>query len=65
MTKNHNNYLDLAFYLAEKNLGLTKYNPSIPTEIIINEYEISYTVTTSREKTNYSADTASWILFKW
>ena len=29
MTINHNYYLDLAFQLAEKNLGQTGLNPSV------------------------------------
>ena len=29
MTKNHNYYLDLAYQIAEKNLGKTKLNPSV------------------------------------
>ena len=29
MTKNHNYYLDLAFHLAERNLGHTGLNPSV------------------------------------
>ena len=29
MTTNHKYYLDLAFQIAEKNLGKTKLNPSV------------------------------------
>ena len=45
MTINHNHYLDLAFQLAEKNLGKTKLNPSVGTIIIKNEAVISSGVT--------------------
>ena len=36
MTINHNFYLDLAFQLAERNLGQTKLNPSVGTVIVKN-----------------------------
>ena len=45
MTINHNNFLDLAFHLAEKNLGQTKLNPSVGTVIVKNEAVISTGVT--------------------
>ncbi len=45
MTINHNNYLDLAFQLAEKNLGQTKLNPSVGTIIVKNDTVISSGVT--------------------
>ena len=34
MTINHNNYLNLAFQLAERNLGHTKLNPSVGTIVV-------------------------------
>ena len=45
MTINHNYYLDLAFQLAEKNLGQTKLNPSVGTVIVKNGTVISSGVT--------------------
>jgi len=45
MTKNHNHYLDLAFHLAEKNLGRTKLNPTVGTIIVKNGAVISSGVT--------------------
>ncbi len=45
MTANHNYYLDLAFQLAEKNLGQTKLNPSVGTVIVKNGTVISSGVT--------------------
>ena len=45
MTINHNHYLDLAFHLAEKNLGQTKLNPSVGTVIVKNGAVISTGVT--------------------
>ena len=41
MTINHNYYLDLAFQLAERNLGQTKLNPSVGTVIVKNDSVIS------------------------
>ena len=41
MTINHNYYLDLAFQLAEKNLGQTKLNPSVGTVVVKNDTVIS------------------------
>ena len=34
MTKNHNFYLDLAYQLAEKNLGRTGLNPSVGAIVV-------------------------------
>ena len=34
MTKNHNYYLDLAYQLAEKNLGKTGLNPSVGAIVV-------------------------------
>ena len=45
MTTNHNHYLDLAFHIAEKNLGRTKLNPSVGTVIVKNGTVISSGVT--------------------
>ena len=45
MTINHNYYLDLAFQLAEKNLGQTKINPSVGTVVVKNGTVISSGVT--------------------
>jgi len=45
MTINHNHFLDLAFHLAEKNLGQTKLNPSVGTVIVKNEAVIASGVT--------------------
>ena len=45
MTINHKHYLDLAFHLAEKNLGQTKLNPSVGTVIVKNGSVISSGVT--------------------
>ncbi len=45
MTVNHNYYLDLAFQLAEKNLGRTNLNPSVGTIIVKNGAVISSGVT--------------------
>ena len=45
MTTNHNYYLDLAFQLAEKNLGRTSLNPSVGTVIVKNGAVISSGVT--------------------
>ena len=45
MTINHNHHLNLAFHLAEKNLGKTKLNPSVGTVIIKNGAVISTGVT--------------------
>jgi diaminohydroxyphosphoribosylaminopyrimidine deaminase/5-amino-6-(5-phosphoribosylamino)uracil reductase len=45
MTTNHNHYLDLAFQLAEKNLGKTGLNPSVGTVIVKNKTIISSGIT--------------------
>ncbi len=45
MTKNHNYFLDLAFHLAEKNLGKTGLNPTVGTVIVKNNTVISSGVT--------------------
>ena len=45
MTKNHNKYLNLAFQLAEKNLGQTKSNPSVGTVVVKNNTVLSSAVT--------------------
>ena len=37
MIINHKNYLDLAFHLAEKNLGQTKLNPSVGSVVVKND----------------------------
>ena len=41
MTTNHKYYLDLAFKIAEINLGKTKLNPSVGTVIVKNNTVIS------------------------
>ena len=45
MTTNHKYYLDLAFQIAEKNLGKTKLNPSVGVVITKNNSVISTGVT--------------------
>jgi diaminohydroxyphosphoribosylaminopyrimidine deaminase/5-amino-6-(5-phosphoribosylamino)uracil reductase len=45
MTTNHNYYIDLAFQIAEKNLGQTKLNPSVGTVVVKNDTVISSAVT--------------------
>ena len=45
MTVNHNYYLDLAFQIAEKNLGSTKLNPSVGSVVVKNDTIISTGVT--------------------
>tara|TARA_E500000178_G_scaffold345874_1_gene396554 strand:- start:577 stop:1650 length:1074 start_codon:yes stop_codon:yes gene_type:complete len=45
MTINHNYYLDLAFQIAEKNLGQTRLNPSVGTVVVKNDTVISSAVT--------------------
>ena len=45
MTINHNHYLELAFHLAEKNLGKTNLNPSVGTVVVKNGTVISSGVT--------------------
>ena len=41
MRINHNLYLNLAFQLAEKNLGQTKLNPSVGSVVVKNHSVIS------------------------
>ena len=57
MTINHNYYLDLAFQLAEKNLGQTKLNPSVGTIVVKNGTVISSGVTSlnGRPHSEYNA----------
>tara|TARA_B100001989_G_scaffold248937_1_gene223347 strand:+ start:128 stop:1201 length:1074 start_codon:yes stop_codon:yes gene_type:complete len=45
MTKNHKNYLELAFQLAETNLGKTGLNPSVGCVIVKNDTVLSSGVT--------------------
>ena len=45
MTKNHNYYIDLAFQIAEKNLGRTRLNPSVGTIVVKNDTVISSAAT--------------------
>ena len=45
MRINHNLYLDLAFQLAEKNLGNTGLNPSVGCVVVKNGSVISSGVT--------------------
>ena len=45
MTKNHKYYLDLAYQLAEKNLGKTGLNPSVGAVVVKNDSVISSGVT--------------------
>ena len=45
MTTNHKYYLDLAFQIAEKNLGKTKLNPSVGTVIVKNGSVIASGIT--------------------
>ena len=48
MTKNHNYYLDLAYHLAEKNLGKTGLNPSVGAIVVKDDSVISSGVTSPR-----------------
>ena len=41
MTTNHNQYLDIAFQIAEKNLGKTNQNPSVGCVVVKNGSVIS------------------------
>ena len=50
MTTNHNYYIDLAFQIAEKNLGRTRLNPSVGTIIVKNDTVISSAVTSFNGK---------------
>ena len=45
MRANHKYYLDLAFQIAEKNLGSTKLNPSVGSVVVKNDTIISTGVT--------------------
>ena len=45
MTKNHNNFLNFAFHIAEKNLGKTKLNPSVGSVVVKNGEVISSAIT--------------------
>ncbi len=45
MTKNHKNYLELAFQLAETNLGKTGLNPSVGCVVVKNNTVLSSGVT--------------------
>ena len=45
MTTNHKYYLNLAFRIAESNLGKTKLNPSVGTIVVKNNSVISSGVT--------------------
>ena len=57
MTTNHKNYLELAFKLAETNLGNTRLNPSVGTVIVKNNSVISTGVTSinGRPHAEYNA----------
>ena len=57
MTINHNIYLDLAFQLAERNLGKTKLNPSVGSIVVKNGSVISSGVTSinGRPHSEYNA----------
>ena len=45
MITNHNQYLDIAFQIAEKNLGKTNQNPSVGCVVVKNGTVISSGVT--------------------
>ena len=47
MITNHNHYIDLAFQIAEKNLGRTRLNPSVGTVVVKNDTVISSAVTST------------------
>ena len=47
MTTNHKYYLDLAFKIAEKNLGKTKLNPSVGAIVVKNNVIISSGITST------------------
>ena len=57
MTINHNYFLDLAFQLAEQNLGKTKLNPSVGSIVVKNNTVISSGVTSlnGRPHSEYNA----------
>ena len=48
MIKNHNKYLDIAFQLAEINLGKTSHNPSVGCVVVKNGSVISSGVTSKK-----------------
>ena len=48
MTKNNNYYLDLAYQLAEKNLGKTGLNPSVGAIVVKNDSVISSGITSPK-----------------
>ena len=48
MTKNHNYYLNLAYQLAEQNLGKTGLNPSVGAIVVKNDSVISSGITSFR-----------------
>jgi len=45
MTTNHKYYLDLAFEIAKKNLGKTKFNPSVGAVVVKDNVVLSSGVT--------------------
>ena len=47
MTKNHNFYLDLAYQLAEQNLGKTGLNPSVGAVVVRDDTVISSGITSN------------------
>ena len=57
MTTKHKNYLNLAFNIAEQNLGKTKLNPSVGTIIVKNDSVISTGITSlnGRPHSEYNA----------
>ena len=48
MTTNHNYFLDLAFHLAEKNIGHTGTNPSVGCVVVKNDTVISSGITSKK-----------------
>ena len=57
MKKNHNFFLDIAFHLAQKNLGQTGLNPSVGTVVVKDDSIISSGVTSinGRPHAEYNA----------
>ena len=57
MTKKHRNFLDLAFQLAEVNLGQTGINPSVGSLVVKNNSVIASGVTSvnGRPHSEYNA----------
>ena len=57
MTKNHNNFINLAFHLAEKNIGQTGLNPTVGSVVVKNDTVISSGVTSykGRPHSEYNA----------